>query len=56
MDECCDTVGLPPGLVVVVLGPPSVGLVGALWGAGLRPVRGQRGGTVWALPERGRGR
>ena len=41
---------LPTELVVVVLGAPSRGLVDALWGAGLRPVRGQTGGSVWALP------
>ena len=44
------TVELPPGLIVVVLGPATPTVTGALWGAGLRPVRGQRYGTVWALP------
>jgi hypothetical protein len=44
------TVDLPPGLIVVVLGPATLTVTGALWGAGLRPVRGQRYGTVWAQP------
>jgi hypothetical protein len=56
MDERRDTVGLPPGLVVVVLGPATAVVAGALWRAGLRPVRGQRGATVWAVPERRAGR
>ena len=38
------------GLVVVVLGPPPGMLVDALWRAGLRPVRGQTAGSVWARP------
>jgi hypothetical protein len=42
----------PSGLKVVVLGPPTAVLVGALWAAGLRPVRGQVVGSVWARPER----
>ena len=47
--------GLPPGLIVLVLGPATKELTGTLWRVGLRPVRGQRYGTVWALPpERGR--
>ena len=41
---------VPTELMVVVLGPPTRGLVDALWRAGLRPVRGQTGGAVWALP------
>jgi hypothetical protein len=40
-------------LVVVVLGPPSAVLVGALWSMGLRPMRGQSSGTVWARPDAG---
>ena len=41
---------LPTELVVVVIGAPSRELVEALWRSGLRPVRGQTGGSVWALP------
>lgn len=41
---------VPTELTVVVLGPPPRGLVDALWRSGLRPVRGQTGGSVWALP------
>lgn len=51
MDRTTVTVPMPLGLTVVVLGPGSTALTRALWGAGLRPVRGQRYGTVWALPE-----
>lgn len=51
MDRSVVTVPTPSGLAVVVLGPASTTLTRALWGAGLRPVRGQRYGTVWALPE-----
>jgi hypothetical protein len=40
-------------LVVVVLGPPSAVLVGALWSMGLRPMRGQSAGTVWVRPDAG---
>ena len=43
------SVDLPPGLIVVVLGPATKELTTALWDVGLRPVRGQRYGTVWAL-------
>ena len=43
-------VDLPPGLIVVVLGPATRDLTGTLWSVGLRPVRGQRYGTVWAKP------
>lgn len=43
-------VDLPPGLTVVVLGPATKELTRVLWDVGLRPVRGQRYGTVWALP------
>lgn len=45
-------VDLPPGLVVVVLGPATRELTRILWDVGLRPVRGQRFGTVWAQPAR----
>ena len=47
-------VDLPPGLIVVVLGPATKELTTVLWDVGLRPVRGQRYGTVWALPIGGR--
>lgn len=47
--------GLSPGVRVLVLGPAPEGLVQVLWGAGLRPVRGRRIGTLWVVPER-RGR
>lgn len=43
-------VDLPPGLVVVVLGPATRELTRLLWEVGLRPVRGQRYGTVWSQP------
>ena len=43
-------VDLPRGLVVVVLGPATKELTNVLWSVGLRPVRGQRYGTVWAQP------
>ena len=43
-------VDLPPGLVVVVLGSATKELTRLLWSVGLRPVRGQRYGTVWAQP------
>lgn len=46
--------GLSPGVRVLVLGPGPEGLVRVLWGAGLRPVRGRRIGTLWMMPERGR--
>ena len=45
-----ETTGLNPGLVVVVLGPANAVVTQALWAAGLRPVRGQRHGSVWAFP------
>ena len=49
--ERSDTTGLNPGLmVVVVLGPANAVVTQALWAAGLRPVRGQRHGSVWAFP------
>jgi hypothetical protein len=51
-----DSAALPPGLVVTVLGPATVALARALWEAGLRPVRGQRYGSVWAVPEQARTR
>lgn len=35
---------------VVVLGPATAVVVRALWEVGLRPVRAQVGGTVWAMP------
>lgn len=41
---------VPTELMVVVLGRPNRGLVDALWRAGLRPVRGQTAGSVWARP------
>lgn len=51
-DEVSNVRGFAPGLVIVVLGPPTVALVAALWGVGLRPVRGHRiNGTLWAMPE-----
>ena len=50
MIERSDTTGLHPGLVVVVLGPANAVVTQALWAAGLRPVRGQRHGSVWAFP------
>lgn len=43
--------GPVPGLMVIVLGVAPPSLVSALWASGLRPVRGQIGGTVWARPE-----
>lgn len=43
-------VDLPPGLIVVVLGPATRDLTRILWEVGLRPVRGQRYGAVWARP------
>lgn len=49
------SVELPTGLIVVVLGPATRELTSTLWRVGLRPVRGQRYGTVWAQPV-GRGR
>ena len=42
-------VELLPGLIVVVLGPATKELTTLLWDVGLRPVRGQRHGTVGAL-------
>lgn len=51
MDPTAVTVPLPAGPTVVVLGPASATLIRALWQTGLRPVRGQRSGTVWVLPE-----
>lgn len=45
-----EPLALPPGVRVMVLGPPPAGLVQVLWGAGLRPVRARRVGTLWALP------
>ena len=48
--ERSETTGLYPGLVVVVLGPANAVVTQALWAAGLRPVRGQRHGSVWAFP------
>ncbi len=47
-------VDLPPGLVVVVLGSATKELTRLLWAVGLRPVRGQRYGTVWAQPAKRR--
>lgn len=49
-----EEMGLSPGARVLVLGPAPQGLVQVLWGAGLRPVRGRRIGTLWVVPERGR--
>ncbi len=46
----------PPDVVVVVLGSPTVDLAQSLWRFGLRPVRGQRCGTVWTRPDREVGR
>lgn len=46
----CGKPCVPTELMVVVLGPATRGLVDALWRAGLRPVRGQTGGAVWAVP------
>ena len=40
-----------PGVKVWVLGPAPADLVRVLWAAGLRPVRGQRAGTLWQAPE-----
>ena len=48
-----EPVGLPPGVRVMVLGPAPAGLVQVLWGAGLRPVRARRVGTLWTLPDEG---
>ena len=50
MDSRTVPAGVAPGVVVVVLGPAPGDVVRALWGAGLRPVRGQVGRTVWAQP------
>ena len=51
MDTSAIPAGVAPGVVVVVLGPAPATVVRALWGAGLRPVRGQIGRTLWALPQ-----
>lgn len=53
MTESHKQVDLPAGVRVLVLGRAPETLTRVLWGAGLRPVRGQRTGMLWVLPAEG---